>query len=553
MPVRDRRYNACRASPPGAPIIKGGTAMKHLTIILALFLSLPSCYDTGASRDGQADEGGEAEASNPNCPGGTYIKEDIPIHGIVGVDIIVVVDNSGSMAQEQRMISTAFPNLIQDILDPPIDPVTGQRVHAPVRDMHIGVVSTDMGVGGYDVRTCQDNAMVGDDGILQFMGHGSDCAAYYNTYLEYNLLTGQDPNADQVDRLAADFGCIAVLGTDGCGFEQQLEAAHKALYEQSVPGMPNSGFLRSDTILTILFVTDEEDCSATDTTMFDLTGIAYDTNLRCYYNPDKLHMVERYIDDFKALRGGVPGGETPADLVVGFIVGVPPGEPACEGSGDEIGGCLDVPAMQERINSTGNFLEYVCTFPPGCTPQINCSSESFPGRRFVQVAQGLGSNAVVQSICTDSFVPAVEALTEKLRERIDSKEFHRLLQTNEDPSNPCRCLALCKIIEELSDNRPCPSGKYAYDANGDTVPDTTIDEVTGQVHTLCVIPQAGSIMSDCDLSCGSPDAIYTKDPSYQGWWYDPYAPTSTGTAPTVHFEGVEPANGSNVTIECCFQ
>jgi hypothetical protein len=483
----------------------------------------------------------------------SYILQEIPVQSNAGVDILVIVDNSGSMAQEQAMLHDAFPLLIKDILDPPIDPVTNQRSHAPVREMHIGVVSTDMGVGGYDVKTCQDNALVGDDGILQHTGRGSGCASSYPDYLPYGPLTaGAEPDSTVVNQLAADFGCIAVLGTDGCGFEQPLEAAHKALYDQSVLGYPNAGFLRPDTILTILFVTDEEDCSAADQTMFDLTGIAYDTNLRCYYNPMKLHMVERYIDDFKALRGGASGGETPWNLVVGFIVGVPPGETACEGPGDQLGGCLDVSAMQERINATGSLLEYVCTYPPGCTPQVNCSSEAFPGRRSVQVAQGLGANAVVQSICTDSFVPAVAALTAKLREALDKIGFHRSLAMEKDPANPCRCVSSCVIVEELSDNRPCPDGKPAYDGNGDTQPDMKLDPVTKQYHTLCQIPQAGAIMTgDCNLPCGSDDVTYSKDPSITGWWYNPYEDDGTGgTSPTVHFEDVMPASGSGVGIQC---
>jgi hypothetical protein len=109
--------------------------------------------------------------------------------------------------------------------------------------------------------------------------------------------------------------------------------------------------------------------------------------------------------------------DTPENLVMGFIVGVPPAS-VCENSGDKLEGCLDLPAMQERVNAQQTMLEWVCNYPPGCTPTVNCDTEAFPGRRYVQVAQGLGDNAIVQSICTDTFVPAMDALIDRLKQII---------------------------------------------------------------------------------------------------------------------------------------
>jgi len=482
----------------------------------------------------------------------SYILEEVPVQSFAGVDILVVVDNSGSMAQEQNMLKEAFPNLVRDLLNPPIDPTTGQRTHAPVRDLHIGVVSTDLGVAGYPVPSCERNPMVGDDAILQHTPRLPDCDPAYDTYLHYSLPQGQDPDPTTVEDLAKDFGCIAVLGTSGCGFEQQLEAARRALYEKSQPGMDNAGFLRNDSILTILIVSDEEDCSAADPTLFDVQAIPWDINLQCFYNKDKQFQTQRYIDDFKNLRCSTGPGtclDTPDNLVVGFIVGVPPGS-VCENPGDRLGGCLEEPAMQERVNSTQTMVEWVCSYPPGCTPTVNCSTEAFPGRRYVEVAQGLGDNAIVQSICTDTFVPAVQALTNKLKEALDKLGFHRYLETEKDPDDPCRCVSTCTIVEELSDNRPCPPEKPPYDGDGDGVGDTKLDPETNQVHTLCEIPQAGAQTSRCDLPCDSAEATYTKYPGKEGWWYNPYEPAMTGKLPTIHLEGVLPAAGSGVGIQC---
>jgi len=506
----------------------------------------------------------------------SYILQEVPIHNFSKVDILVIVDNSGSMAEEQKMLKDAFPNLIKDLLDPPVDPVTGERVHKIVRDMHIGVVSTDLGVGGYEkVPSCETKKDYGDDAVLQHIPRTHDddpeinsflqtCNNSYDSYLHYNIPAGAEPDSSAVNTFAHDFGCIALLGTKGCGFEQQLEAARRALYEKSLPGAENYGFLRNDSILTILIVSDEEDCSAEDKTIFDLSGVSENEyNLVCYNNKSKLYSIDRYVDSFKKLRcqEGETCVETPENLVFAFIVGVPPGS-ICENSGDNItNGCLSHPSMVEKINEKRDNLELVCKFKAGCdplsgedcnscTPGIDCSTEAYPGIRYVQLAQKIGHNAVVRSICTNTFVPAVKALMDKLQEVIGKQEIHRTLEIHKDPENSCRCVSSCTIVEALSDNRTCPPDKSAYDGNGDTIGDTIKDTQTNQERTLCEIPQAGSLTSRCDLPCENPEATFSKFPDKEGWWYNPYEQTTSGKLPTVHFEDILPEEGSNVSIQC---
>lgn len=63
------------------------------------------------------------------------------------------------------------------------------------------------------------------------------------------------------------FQCIGLLGTEGCGFEQGLESMRRAL-ETVGPVQQNAGFLRDDANLAIIFLTDEDDCSARDPRVF---------------------------------------------------------------------------------------------------------------------------------------------------------------------------------------------------------------------------------------------------------------------------------------------
>jgi hypothetical protein len=480
------------------------------------------------------------------CPGGIYVPEEIPSDSSLEVDILVVVDNSGSMAAEQALLVEAFPTLIRSLLTGLDD--EGTRIHPPVRDLHLGVVSTNMGSGGYGDGPC---VSVGDDGVLQHAPRRSSCEIDYPLYLSYEIGPYAEPEESEVDRLTEDFGCIALLGVHGCGYEQALEAATKALTVHSEPGGANAGFLRPRSILAVLFITDENDCSAADPELFDESDIDYSSNLLCLYRASMLQPVERYATTLRRLRAD------PEDLVLGFIVGVPQDAASCNGRGDEIAGCLDHPAMQETVGPHSEVVDYACTYPSGCESHT-CTSEASPGTRYVRLAQSLGNNAVVQSICAESFIPAMVALTGKLQEAISSKSFYRPLGVTRDPASPCRCLADCSMIELLSDARACRDADLdgapdVYDADGDTVGDIRIDEATGRPRSMCVVPQAGSIPSDCSLPCEDPAVVLSKDPSRDGWWYDHSHDTNGDTVRdyTIHFEGVVPEGGSDIVVECC--
>jgi len=518
-----------------------------------IFVLLSSCY---ASRHGSHDAGTDADAGP--CPGGTYTYRELPTAwDPAAVDVLLVIDDSGSMAAEQAMLVDAFPLLIERLLTG-TDPETGRSFGAIVKDLHVGVVSTDMGVGGFSITTCESNPMSGDDGILQHTPHGTECDISYPSFLGYHVDPTANPDLAQIEKLSRDFGCIAVLGTQGCGFEQQLEAATKALVDHSVPGGANAGFLREGSILAVLFVTDEEDCSTADPTIFDISSYPYSIGLNCYYEMDKLHPPSRYAEALRTLR------PDPDDLVVGFITGVPPGS-TCEGNGDEIPGCLDDPAMQQRLRPDNELLEYVCKYPVDCTPPDppnagNCVAEAFPGRRYVEVAQSLGPSAVVRSICTDTFVPFIDAVSRKIGVAVIGRDAPESLPVGKPGADACFCQAPCAFLEILPGAGVCPDydedGAPEFrDADGDGEGD--VDEAG---RSLCEIPQSGSLLEDCSLACDDPLAEHEKAPSGHGWWYDPNGPmgydldgdTAIDTGPLVTIDVPGLQESSSFAVECCY-
>src|SRR5262249_61835581 len=80
--------------------------------------------------------------------------------------------------------------------------------------------------------------------------------------------------------IAQVYFCTADLGASGVGFEQPLEAVRAPLGDpmgdtahhipSRTPPAGNAGFLRDNAFLAVIFITNEDDSSATpDSAMFD--------------------------------------------------------------------------------------------------------------------------------------------------------------------------------------------------------------------------------------------------------------------------------------------
>jgi hypothetical protein len=433
------------------------------------------------------------------------------------VDILVVVDNSGSMSQEQAALAANFPRLIEELMAP------SDSGHAAVTDLHVGIISTDLGSAGYDLSTCGNGELgydLGDDGRLRSTPSPTvgGCAASYPLFLS----RVRDQADYPLEQMGADFQCLATLGTNGCGFEQQIEAARKALVEHARPGGVNEAFLRPDSILAVLWVTDEEDCSVADPTILDprRTDLVH-LNLRCYVHQEMLKRVDEMISALRALRSN------PDDFVVAMVAGVPfegtDGD-TCQGRGDQLGGCLDLPIMQYRVDpaAPGTLLP-VCTNPSGW-------GHALPGRRFVEAARLLGHRATVFSICNDDWRPAVEGVLDLIRVPLD-----RVCFAHELALDPATCRAECDVVEVLSDDRACPDGRAEADP-------PTVTEPDGTVRRRCVIPQAERL-PEADGSCPTTAA--------SGWYYVPRADSGAADCDQVLFaDDAVPQAQSDTRLEC---
>jgi hypothetical protein len=408
-----------------------------------------------AAGSGGGDDDSDGGLGEPPPPCGTPVDQ---------VDLLFMVDDSNSMLSEQAALRAQFPRMISALTNGGTSPIDGSTL-APVRDLHVGVVSSDMGIAGVEFGACHVTG--GDDGRLQHTPHMAPdltCESAYPQFLSYDA----SANSDRA-KLANDFACIAALGTGGCGFEQQLESPLKALWpsvyvdaqghQQPNPitflsdtpqGMlgrgdvpaamgGNLGFLRKGSLVAVVLLTDEEDCSVRTTEHLWPNNLLpddspyrseVDINLRCFDHPEfSYDVISRYYKGFRALREGHE-----SLVVFAAIAGIPTdlvdaaklhatdfaNDTARNQFYDDI---LNDSRMQERIDpstapgsGTGNLV-------PSCTRTVAgeaTPTTAYPPRRIVQLAKAFGQNAMVQSICQDDLSPAVDAIVHTIAKRLDN-------------------------------------------------------------------------------------------------------------------------------------
>jgi hypothetical protein len=275
------------------------------------------------------------------------VGQRIQVTNVDNVDLLFMIDNSNSMAEEQANLILELPRLVNVLASGDRD-ADGMRDFNPVKSLHVGIITSDMGAGpNTGVPTCARG--LGDDGILRSRSRltTAPCMATYpSAVFEFDRERGDNPND-----FAATVGCVANIGTGGCGFEQQLEASLKALTPVSAsawtrPGYtpprfvsadgipdstagqadgPNMGFLRPNSALAVVLVTDEEDCSVRDYGLFvsgDPRFMSVPLNLRCNTFGDPamglIHPIDRYVNGFLGLRSD------PGLLIFSGIIGIPP-------------------------------------------------------------------------------------------------------------------------------------------------------------------------------------------------------------------------------------
>jgi hypothetical protein len=347
--------------------------------------------DARASDGAPPEAGLDAASASPDVATG-----EVGSGAARKLDLLFMIDDSPSMREEQDNLRRNFPLLIERLKSLP----------GGLPDLHIGIVSSDVGAGAQPLANVGCPRPGGDRGILQAKPTcGLEAGAKF---------LSASANGTQVNfqgTIDSAFACLADLGVAGCGYEHQLQSTRVALYESITP--ENKGFLRSDALLGIVLISDEDDCSAPVNTnlfvndaAFPMTSgsfrcsqvghlcgglappiAAFDAPLdSCTANPGgPLVSVSELVASIKALK------TRPNQIVVSGIFGWPT---------NPVGARYRYVSLRDGID-----IAAVCQ---------SANGEAASGLRLKQFVESFGAQGSFFSICNDDFSPALQRIGERL-------------------------------------------------------------------------------------------------------------------------------------------
>jgi hypothetical protein len=409
------------------------------------------------------------------------------------VDILFVIDNSGSMGVEQGTLASNFPAFV-DVLEQ-------QRFGASYR---IGLTTTDA-YGTLRVSSCRErleefvfndfDGLVIDEtqaGCLASCGFDAvatvaeGAASSGRPWIEKTA--GGSNLADGIS-IADAMRCAGPQGINGAGFEAPLESMRAVLEQEG----NSAGFLRDEALLAIVFVTDETDCSAP----FDnIDGLMSDRGRALWTDPDAdspssgacwragtvcsggpgvydechaadigwdglptaeadeavLYPVSRYVDavrdvaQAKAERGGA------SQVLVGVIGGVP----------------LDYPQTQQMLFADSALPDFNLEYGigPGCGvgTETATSPPGIPPVRLAEFAAEFATDAPnLSSICSPDYTVALQQIVDGLA-RLSARTCVPGCVADRDEDEP-GLQPDCRLIERNAqgDERIVPRCELAAD------------------------------------------------------------------------------------------
>ncbi len=295
------------------------------------------------------------------------------------VDILFVIDNSGSMAEEQTKLRTAFNDFIKSLQNYK----TAYQIGATITDLR----------------------------LIQADSYGQKCDRFYSNFKGGCLIQSNSgrkiiTSTDDFQTQIKEFTEMTDVGTCGSTWEQGLEAAKKAIeqstdtscmYENDKP------FMRPDANLIIIFLTDEEDCSHTSATQ-ETVQLASDPGpqgayQQCYMRnngQNNLIPVDEYINFFKAYKGE---GKVKFALI--------------SGSKDGASKACYFNAATNQVSDQCSEAAIFQGCPKDDASCVKCLAAK--GERYEAVARGMGTgNFAIASICDSSYVKTMVEFVESL-------------------------------------------------------------------------------------------------------------------------------------------
>jgi hypothetical protein len=262
----------------------------------------------GAGTAGVGGTGGTGGTKVTGTPPTCVTPPPSPTPRPVKIDLLIMIDNSSSMADKQEIVALAIPDLVGRLVDPVcVDPVTRAQLgvrslngtcntgvvdFVPVQDIHIGIITSSLGGHGSTGICDQPDARKtfphnDDRGHLVARTSMDGAVATFQNkgFLNWNPAGG---GAKTVQEITTPFSSmVSGVGQHGCGYEAPLEAIYRFLIDPAPydtitvdntvgPGsavlngvdialvQQRADFLRPDSLVGVIAVTDENDCSIID-------------------------------------------------------------------------------------------------------------------------------------------------------------------------------------------------------------------------------------------------------------------------------------------------
>jgi hypothetical protein len=241
----------------------------------------------GGGTGGTDTGGGGADTSGGGSGGGSGFNP-YPVPDAEKMDLLFVIDNSVSMAKKVSIMGAAASRLVRRLTSPDCLAAGGERSPSvggvcpagtelefrPVSDLHVGVITSSL--GGSGSTSCASTGGNDRAQLLPKVRAGLD-DPNGDGFLEWSAGDDALDLAALEDNLESQF---AAVGATGCGFEATLEAMYRFLVDPSPPaGLvvtntlasstgvdeaildQRAAFLRPDSLVAIVMLTDEDDCS----------------------------------------------------------------------------------------------------------------------------------------------------------------------------------------------------------------------------------------------------------------------------------------------------
>lgn len=309
------------------------------------------------------------------------------------LDVLFVIDDSGSMCDEQAALGDAFGAL--------------DRALAGV-DWRAAAVTTDMtGANPWRGRFGREPApptplinCIGGDGE-PVVPDTADCEGAPPPVLDPR---GLDP-AERARR----FRCMVTVGTAGDAFEKGLAATRLALDCEGPNaallgpcGAAEPAFLRPGAALAVVFVSDEDDCS--DVTGRpgerpmrcdgDDCGVPRTSNSACAWYPETLEPVAGFVDALRAIHPD-GAGVTVVPLVGPRFAPID-GQPVRFLEGEAAEACTE-PDGSTTV-SAACCPEGACVgdVPPVC---VGARGLAYAADRYLELAAAFGGACVGEADC----------------------------------------------------------------------------------------------------------------------------------------------------------